>query len=93
MARLLPQKVEFVTLHARFAEEIDQILDALEAGGELPAGLDRRGVAVEPPRDPSHGELATNAAMVLAKPSRRSPRELAGLIAPRLEELQGVAAA
>jgi arginyl-tRNA synthetase len=82
-----------VTLHSRFAEQIDTILDALEAGGELPAGLDRRGVAVEPTRDPSHGELATNAAMVLAKPSRRSPRELATLIAPRLEELAGVAAA
>src|SRR6202012_239030 len=40
-----------------------------------------------------HGELATNAAMVLAKPSRRSPRDLAGLIAPRLGELRGVAAA
>jgi arginyl-tRNA synthetase len=82
-----------VTLHSRFAVEIDSILDALEAGGELPPGLDRRGVAVEPTRDPSHGELATNAAMVLAKPSRRSPRELAVLIAPRLEELEGVAAA
>ena len=33
-----------MTLHSRFAEEIDTILDALEAGGELPAGIDRRGV-------------------------------------------------
>ena len=41
-------------------------LEALEAEGEIPAGLDLARVTVEPPRDPSHGDMATNAAMVLA---------------------------
>ena len=45
------------------------VFDALTAAGTLPAGLDRRNVTVEPPRDPAHGDLATNAAMVLAKPA------------------------
>ena len=41
-------------------------LDDLAARGALPSGLDFTRVAVEPPRDPAHGDLATNAAMVLA---------------------------
>ncbi len=66
------------------------MLDELEADGALPAGLNRRAVAVEPPRDASHGDLATNAAMVLAKGAGTNPRALAGLIAPKLEALPGV---
>src|SRR6516164_10891338 len=58
---------------------------ALIDEGMLPAGIDQSRVAVEPPRETAHGELATNAAMVLAKDARRKPRELAGLIAERLE--------
>ncbi len=80
-----------MTLYSRFAVQIGAILDSLEAEGALPAGLDRRNVAVEPPRDPAHGDLATNAAMVLAKPAATNPRALAGLIAPRLAELPEVA--
>jgi arginyl-tRNA synthetase len=82
-----------VTLYARFAAHLDAILDALEGGGALPPGLDRKSVAVEPPRDPSHGDLATNAAMVLAKPAQTNPRALAGLIAPGLEALDEVESA
>jgi len=70
---------------------MDALLDAMEAAGELPAGLSRKAVTVEPPRDPSHGDLATNAAMVLAKPAGTNPRALAGLIAARLEALDEVA--
>src|SRR6516225_3131213 len=58
---------------------------ALIDEGALPAGIDQSRIAVEPPREAAHGELATNAAMVLAKDARRKPRELAGLIAARLE--------
>ncbi|MFL6845216.1 MAG: arginine--tRNA ligase [Allosphingosinicella sp.] len=82
-----------MTLYARFAAHIDSILDALEAAGALPAGLDRKAVAVEPPRDPSHGDLATNAAMVLAKPAGTNPRALAEAIAPKLAALAEVEAA
>jgi arginyl-tRNA synthetase len=66
------------------------VLDELEADGALPAGLDRRAVAVEPPRDASHGDRSTNAAMVLAKGAGSNPRALAGLIAPKLEALPAV---
>jgi arginyl-tRNA synthetase len=79
-----------VTLYARFAAHLDAILDALAAEGALPADLDRGAVAVEPPRDPAHGDLAINAAMVLAKRAGTNPRALAGPIVPRLEALEEV---
>ena len=59
-------------------------LDALEADGALPPGLSRQAVAVEPPRDPAHGDMATNAAMVLAKPAKMKPRDIAEALAPKL---------
>ena len=82
-----------MTLYARFAAHIASVLDSLEADGTLVAGLDRSAVAVEPPRDPAHGDIATNAAMVLAKRAGMAPRALAELIAPRLEGLEEVQAA
>jgi arginyl-tRNA synthetase len=81
------------TLTARFADDLATILDQLEADGALPSGLDRRNVTVEPPRDVTHGDLATNAAMVLAKPAATNPRALAGLIQPKLAALPYVTAA
>ena len=59
-------------------------LDALARDGVLPGGLDTARVAVEPPRDPAHGDVATNAAMVLAKPAGVKPRDLAAALAARL---------
>ena len=61
----------------------DKVLAALE--GLIPADMDTAKVAVDAPRDPSHGDLATNAAMVLAKPSGQNPRELAGKIVDALD--------
>jgi len=81
------------TLYASFAARIGAILDDLEATGALPAGLDRRSIAVEPPRDAAHGDLATNVAMVLAKPARTNPRALAELIVPKLAALPEIASA
>jgi arginyl-tRNA synthetase len=72
------------TLHAAFAEKIDAVLAALEMEGALPPDCPRGNVAVEPPRDPSHGDLATNAAMVLAKQAKTSPRDLAEKIVGKL---------
>ncbi|MDT1063686.1 arginine--tRNA ligase [Paracoccus sp. CPCC 101403] len=63
------------------------VIDALaqmEQAGELPAGLETAAVTVEPPRDPAHGDMATNAAMVLAKPAGKKPREIAEALAARL---------
>jgi arginyl-tRNA synthetase len=56
----------------------------LVAQGALPRGLDLSRIAVEPPRDPAHGELATNAAMVLAGAVRENPMALAARIIPAL---------
>ncbi|AUW57459.1 arginine--tRNA ligase [Sphingobium sp. SCG-1] len=80
-----------MTLYARFTTYLDAVLDQLVASGDLPAGLDRKGVTVEPPRDPSHGDLATNAAMVLAKPAGTNPRALAEKVAAGLQALEEVA--
>ena len=79
-----------MTLYARFAAHLNTALDALEAEGALLRGLDRRNVTVEPPRDASHGDLATNAAMVLAKAAGTNPRALAGLLEPKLAALAEV---
>ena len=73
------------TLYAGFAATIDAVLDALELEGDLPPGSDRTAVTIEPPRDPAHGDLATNAAMVLAKQAKTNPRALAERIVAHLE--------
>ncbi len=80
-----------MTLYPRFFAHIDRALDALVARGDLPAGLERRAITVEPPRDTSHGDLSTNAAMVLAKPAKTNPRALAELLVAELGGLDDVA--
>ena len=79
-----------MSLYAQYAALLDGVLDDLVATGVLPAQLDRSNVTVEPPRDPSHGDLATNAAMVLAKGAGTNPRALAEAIGPKLEALPPV---
>lgn len=61
-------------------------LNALAAEGALPQGLELGAVTVEPPRDPAHGDMATNAAMVLARPAAMKPRDIATLLADRLAQ-------
>jgi arginyl-tRNA synthetase len=79
-----------LSLYAQYAALLDGVLDDLVADGALPAELDRRNVTVEPPRDPAHGDLATNAAMVLAKAAGTNPRALAEAIKSKLEALRSV---
>ncbi|WP_370241264.1 arginine--tRNA ligase [Pararhodobacter marinus] len=70
-----------------FTDIRELVLDCLAAmagAGELPAGLETANVTVEPPRDAAHGDMATNAAMVLAKPAGLKPREIAEALASRL---------
>lgn len=69
---------------------IEEIVGGLTADGTMPADLALNRISVEPPRDPSHGDISTNVAMVLAKPAGRKPRDLAGMIAGRLSESDGV---
>jgi arginyl-tRNA synthetase len=82
----------FVSLFFRFAHHVNAALDALTAAGSIPAGLDHSNVTVEPPRDPAHGDIATNAAMVLGKAAGMNPRALAELLAIELGKVDGVTA-
>ncbi len=70
----------FSDIHTRVIEALDVLVRA----GDLPEGLDFANVTVEPPRDPLHGDMATNAAMVLAKPSGQKPRNIALKLAEQL---------
>ncbi|MBO9435334.1 arginine--tRNA ligase [Ruegeria sp. R13_0] len=70
-----------------FSEIRGLVLDALaqmQSEGALPEGLSFDNVAVEPPRDAAHGDMATNAAMVLAKPAKMKPRDIADALAVKL---------
>ncbi|MDG1010035.1 MAG: arginine--tRNA ligase, partial [Amylibacter sp.] len=70
-----------------FADLRTLVLDSLielQSSGALPADLDFTNVAVEPPRDALHGDMSTNAAMVLAKAARSNPRAIAEALAGKL---------
>ncbi|AIK95775.1 arginine--tRNA ligase [Candidatus Odyssella acanthamoebae] len=73
-----------------FHQHILSILEQLKCQGDLPAYLDFSRVVIESPKDPSHGDLATNAAMVLAKAAGTHPRSLADRICQQLSKLDHV---
>src|SRR5215213_6214847 len=69
-----------------FERRVAEALGRMAEAGALPSGLDLTRVVVEPPRDPTHGDLATNAALALAKEARTNPRALAERIAADLRD-------
>src|SRR5882757_6947098 len=71
-------------LFADVLTRVHAICARLAAEGNWPAGADFSRVVVEPPREASHGDMATNAAMVLAKEAQAKPRDLAEKIAEKL---------
>src|SRR6201996_537998 len=71
-------------LFADVLARVHAVCAALAAEAGWPAGIDLSRVVVEPPRDAAHGDMATNAAMVLAKDAKAKPRDLAEQIATRL---------
>jgi arginyl-tRNA synthetase len=71
-------------IYVDMLDRVRRANDALIAAGVLPAGIDQSRITVEPPRDPTHGDMATNAAMVLAKDAGKKPRDLAQAIAEKL---------
>jgi arginyl-tRNA synthetase len=71
-------------LFANVLARVHEVCSALATEAGWPAGIDLSRVVVEPPRDASHGDMATNAAMVLAKEARTKPRDLAEQIAAKL---------
>ena len=79
-----------MNVFAIFEDRIRGILEDLRGEGALPADAKLNGFVAEPPREAAHGDIATNAAMVLAKPARKNPKELAGELANRLAKSEGV---
>ena len=73
-----------------FEDRVAAALQSLVREGILPVGIETSRVAVEPPRDPAHGDLSTNAAMVLAKPAGMKPRDLADALAAKLATIEAV---
>jgi arginyl-tRNA synthetase len=71
-------------LFAAVLMRVHAVCAALASEGNWPAGIDFSRVVVEPPRDAAHGDMATNAAMVLAKEAKAKPRDLADKIAEKL---------
>ncbi|MBI3454077.1 MAG: arginine--tRNA ligase [Rhodospirillales bacterium] len=67
-----------------FREQVVKELETLAAAGKLPPGLDTARVTVEPPREAAHGDISTNAALVLAKAAAMKPRDVAALLVERL---------
>lgn len=73
-----------------FQTNIKDIITSLSNDGSLPEGLDLKNITAEAPRDASHGDIATNAAMVLVKQAKMKPRDIAQLIATGLEKHENV---
>ena len=71
--------------YRHFIGEIAGALKSMQAAGELPEKLDFSAITAEPPRDPAHGDIATNAAMVLAKAAAKKPRDIAEPLLARLK--------
>ncbi|HXE88423.1 MAG TPA: arginine--tRNA ligase [Hyphomicrobiaceae bacterium] len=74
-----------MNVHALVHARIVSALEALQREGTLPAGLDLANVEVSPPRDASHGDLASNAALVLARSAKMKPRDIAEKLAEKLK--------
>jgi arginyl-tRNA synthetase len=73
-----------MNIFAEIRELIIATLDQMVTEGALPAGLNFDPITAEPPRDAAHGDMATNAAMVLAKPAGLKPRDIADRLSERL---------
>ena len=74
-----------MNIFAIVKSRVDAAVAELVAEGQLPAGLDLERVAAEPPRDPSHGDVTTNAAMILAKPAGKPPKAIAEMLVAKLK--------
>src|SRR5688572_25799854 len=71
--------------YRHFIGEIVAALQSMQAAGELPEKLDFSAITAEPPRDAAHGDIATNAAMVLSKAAGKKPRDIAEPLLARLK--------
>ncbi len=82
-----------MNLFEHFAHTIADVVQSLVDEGVLPDGIDTSRIGVEPPRDASHGDITTNAAMLLAKPAGLNPRDLAARLLDQITGLPAVSSA
>ena len=80
-----------MNIFTHFSQQITMITDHLVQNGTITLSGESRPAACEPPRDPSHGDLSTNYAMVMAKLAGMPPRDLAALLVKDISALDGVA--
>ena len=73
-----------------FKIKLNKLIEDISAEGALPIGMDLSRASVEPPRDSSHGDIATNAAMVLARPAKMKPRDIAELLIDKMRDWEEV---
>ncbi len=73
-----------------YKEKVEEILSGFVKDGTLPPATDFARLAVEPPRDATHGDMATNAAMILAKPAGKNPRQLGEALAEKMRQLPDI---
>jgi len=81
-----------MNVYAHVEERVAAALEALKSEGALPADLAIAKIEVETPRDPTHGDLSSNAALVLAKPARMKPRDIAEKLKAKLDSDPDIAA-
>ncbi len=81
-----------MNIFQHFKSKLTDVLTEMTTAGELPEGLNTDRASVEPTRDPSHGDITTNAAMVLAKAAGMKPRDLAQLLSARLQAFDEIEA-
>ena len=80
-----------MNIFADVEARVKAALQALQAEGKLASDLALTGIEAEAPRDPTHGDVATNAALVLAKPAKMKPRDIADMLKTKLEAASDVA--
>src|ERR1700730_17251659 len=81
-----------MNVYAHVEERVAAALEALKSEGAPPADLAIAKLGVETPRDPTHGALSSNAALVLAKPARMKPRDIAEKLKAKLDSDPDIAA-
>ena len=79
-----------VHIYRALRAQLLEIIEQLQAAGNLPEGLATEAVEVSPPRETAHGDLATNAAMVLANQAKMNPRQIVELLLPHIQKLPEV---
>ncbi len=80
-----------MNIYAETAARVTRALETLKAAGKLPADIVTPAFAVDPPRDASHGDIACNVAMMLSKPAKMKPRDIAELFADALRGDEDIA--